>query len=347
MKLPFSAENFNFSGRIDLSQPGQAMLIWPGSYIGFCFSGTSVGIELENHRFWNGNRLGFVVDGKESFVEIGDGAGTYTLCENLPAGTHNCYIYKPMSGGYIMLINLVLGDGAYICKPMAKPRKRIEFYGDSVTAGDVVDADAYQGMPDPEGNMGQWDNAWHTYAMRVGRMLPAEVYITSQGGIALLDGTGYFEMPNMRGLESCYDKLKYCVNEEITKWDFSRFVPHVIVFAVGQNDHNPNPDCIYDTKHYRVKWEQKYIEIINSIRSHAPKATVVLALTVLNHDPAWDEALEEIKDKMGGEKNRVYHFVYSRCGKATPGHPRNAEQQEMAVELTDFLNSLPQDTWKN
>ncbi len=347
MKFPFNQENFNYSGRIDFSEPDGVLLVWPGSYIGFCFSGTGLALELENRRSWNGSRIGFVVDGNESLIEIGDGVGTYTLAENLPAGTHSCYIYKPMTGGYIKLLNLLLDDDARLLKPLPKPRKRIEFYGDSVTAGDVVDADEYMGKPDPEGNNGQWDNSWHTYAMRAGRMLPAEVYNTSQGGIAIFNGTGYFEMPNMRGMEDCYDKLRYCSFDKITKWDFSRFVPHVIVFAIGQNDHNPNPDCIYDKVYYRAKWEDKYIEIINSIRQHAPKATVVLALTVLNHDPAWDEAIEEIKDRMGGARNRVYHLVYSRCGKATPGHPRNQEQQEMAQELVDFLNSLPESTWRD
>ena len=347
MKHPFNQENFNYSGRIDFSEPDGVLLVWPGSYIGFCFSGTSLRLEYENRRSWNGTRIGFVVDGKESIIEIGDGLGTCTLCENLPAGTHSCYIYKPMSGGYIKLLNLLLDGDAHLLKPMPKPHKRIEFYGDSVTAGDVVDADEYMGKPDPDGNNGQWDNSWHTYAMRAGRMLPAEVYNTSQGGIAIFNGTGYFEMPNMRGVESCYDKLRYCSFDKITEWDFSRFVPHVIVFAIGQHDHNPNPDCIYDKVHYRAKWEDKYIEIINSIRQHAPKATVVLTLTLLNHDPAWDEAIEEIKDRMGGARNKVYHLMYSRCGKATPGHPRNAEQQEMAQELVDFLNSLPESTWRD
>lgn len=338
---------FNFSGRIDLLSYSDApLLVWPGSYISFSFKGSEIALTLENQRHWNGRRIGFVIDGSEKLFELEDGVQTVTLAEGLAPIRHNCVIYKPMSGGYIKLLGIDLGEGELV-EPLPKPKRRIEFYGDSVTAGDVVDADEYEGLPDPDGNNGQWDNSWHTYAMRVGRMLPAEVYNTSQGGIAIFDGTGYFEMPNMRGLESCYDKLKYCSADEITEWDFSRFRPHVIVFAVGQNDHNPNPDCIYDKVYYRVKWEQRYMDIITAVRKYSPKATVVLALTLLNHDPAWDEAIEEIKDKLGGEKNKVYHLVYNRCGKATPGHPRNNEQIEMANELAVFLNSLPESTWQD
>lgn len=340
-------DKFHLCGRIDTTREGSPLLVWPGSYISFAFSGTKLMAAVENIKRWNGDRLGVVIDGAESMVSLADGVQTVTLAENLENKRHEAVIYKPMSGGYIRICRLILEDSGIIRTPSARPKKRIEFYGDSVTAGDVVDADEYLGMPDPQENHGQWDNSWHSYAMRVGRMLPAQVFNTSQGGIALFDRTGFFEMPNMKGVESCYDRLKYCSFEDTTPWNFARFVPHVIVFAVGQNDSYPNPDCIYDRSFYRVKWEEKYIEIIESIRSHAPKATVVLALTLLNHAPSWDEALEEIKDKMGGEANKVYHFMYTRCGKATPGHPRNAEQIEMAKELTGFLNSLPESTWED
>ncbi len=177
-------------------------------------------------------------------------------------------------------------------------------------------------------------------------MLPAQINNTSQGGIAVFDGTGYFELPNTIGVESCYDKLRYSSSFETSKWDFSRFVPHVIVFAVGNNDDHPDSGCIMRPE-YREKWISKYIEIINDVRSHAPKAAVVLALTILMHNPAWDDAMEEIKNRLGGSDSRVYHYVYKRCGKGTPGHPRNKEQQEMASELTEFLNSLPEDVWQD
>lgn len=344
--LHIKGPKFNFSGRIDFSDPEMPLFVWPGSYITFSFEGIGISLKLENQRHWNGRRIGIVCDGEEKLIDLSDGIQTVALADGLSSGRHDCCIYKPMSGGYIRLMGLDLGSGRLL-DPLPKPKKRIEFYGDSVTAGDVVDADEYEGKPDPDGNNGQWDNSWHTYAMRVGRMLPAEVYNTSQGGIAVLDGTGYFEMPHMKGLESCYDKLKYCSCDEITKWDFPRFRPHVIVFAVGQNDNNPNPDCIYDKVFYRAKWEERYIDIINGARKFSPNATIILALTLLNHDPAWDEAIEEIKDKMGGEKNKVYHFVYTRCGRATPGHPRNNEQIEMANELAVFLNSLPESTWQD
>lgn len=333
-------------GRIDTDIENGIKLVWPGSYVKFYFDGTSLSVKINNFRFWNGKYIGAVIDGEEKKIELADGEQTVHIASNLADDRHEAIIYKRMAGHYFDVEKIILDDGAKLLEPDPLPEKKIEFYGDSVTAGDLVDYDDCTGKPDPAENDGSRDNSWHTYAMICARELPAQVYNTSQGGIAIFDGTGYFEMPSTKGLESCYDKLRYCSGDKITNWDFSRFVPHVIVFAVGQNDSSVGNDKIYDPE-YRDRWETRYMQIINSVRSHSPKAAVVLALTLMGHDSGWDNAIEEIKNRLGGEENGVYHLRYKRAGKATPGHPRNAEQREMADELIEFLNSLPQNIWQN
>ena len=52
------------------------------------------------------------------------------------------------------------------------------------------------------------------------------------------------------------------------------------------------------------------------------------------HDPRWDEVLDEIKEELG---DFVYRYRYRRNGAATPGHPRITEQNEMALELSQFI----------
>lgn len=344
-KVLFTDPKLQFTGRIDMTDPENPMMTWPGSYLRFEFRGTHLSLKVTNHRFWVGRFLGVVIDGDERCIPMCDGEQTLMLAENLKDVPHEVYIYKRMEGHYITLNELYLNDGGELLAPSPKPRKKIEVYGDSVSAGSVVDCDEYIGKSDPEDHGGFYDNSWHAYPLMLSRIMPCEVYVTSQGGIAIFDKTGYFEMPNMRGVESCYDKIGYCIDRPLTEWGWS-FKPHVIVFAVGQNDHNPDPDCLSKPDYYK-KWTDKYIEIASDIRSHSPKATIVFAMTVLMHDPIWDDAMEDIKNRMGGEENKVYHFMYSRCGKATPGHPRTAEQEEMARELKAFLDTLPEDTWED
>ncbi len=330
-------------GRIDTD--GGATLCWPGSMIVFRFRGTKLLIDGENRNFGWPTIMGAVIDGEEKQFKLGGSCQLekFVIAEGLEDKEHEAAIYKRMEGHYFT-VRKIYTDGELI-DPPPKPKKRIEVYGDSVSAGSVVDALDYVGKSDPEGHDGMFDNSWHAYPQIIARSLPAEVFDSSQGGIAIFDGTGYFEMPNTRGVESCFDKLRYSSYVPQKAWDFS-FVPHVVIFAIGQNDAYPDPDVLKkaDT---RERWISKYIEIVNAVRSHAPKAAAVFALTVLQHDPAWDEALDEICARLGGEKGRAYHFVYSRCGKATPGHPRYPEQEEMAGEMTAFLKTLPEEIWED
>ena len=57
-----------------------------------------------------------------------------------------------------------------------KSNRRIEVYGDSVSAGEVSEAVEYTGKPDPEHN-GQYSNSWYSYAWMTARRLDARFMI--------------------------------------------------------------------------------------------------------------------------------------------------------------------------
>ena len=57
------------------------------------------------------------------------------------------------------------------------------------------------------------------------------------------------------------------------------------------------------------------------------------------HDPEWDKAIDEIKDRLNEMGIKAYHNMFSRNGAATPGHPRLPEHNEMAEELTAFIKN--------
>ena len=80
------------------------------------------------------------------------------------------------------------------------------------------------------------------------RRLHAEIHDVAQGGIPLLDGTGWFAAPDYLGMESVYDKITYNPQlGESRQWDFSAYVPHVVIIALGQNDNHP--DDAYAAEH--------------------------------------------------------------------------------------------------
>ncbi len=334
-----------YMGRIDRSVPDAPAFYWPGSLVQFRFSGKTLHIEIENHSYdagnGNGLTLGFLLDGAESALELSPENDTVqTLTVTAPDhGLHTFKLFKRQDGPHCFkLRGFLIEDGAEI-SPLGLPKRKIEAFGDSVTAGSWVDLYERVGQNDYPDYTAKYDNAWHSYAMLTGRMLDAQVHLTAQGGIALLDNTGYYENGAV-GMETAYTKLSYQpAAGEMTDWDFSRYVPDAVIFAIGQNDHHVGTlDNQIPDPEKRERWLNTYCRIIEDLMGKYPDAQFVLLLTVLMHDTYWETLLDEACARLGS--SRVRRFRFTRSGSATPGHPRVPEQCEMACELTEFLRGI-------
>lgn len=336
--IPADSGCFQFVGRIDFDDPKRPVLVWPYSYIDTVFTGTSVGMVIKNIKLQEHTYMGAQVDGRMVTIDLGDewDDTLYMLAEDLPEGEHTLRIYKRMAAAnYVEFAGIVLDEGAQAHDPEHEYSYKLEVYGDSVTAGEVTEALGYEGICDPA-HHSQYDNSHFSYAAMLARKLNAEVHIMGQGGIALLDGTGYFCSDQLTGMESCFDKMQYSPYRPTKEWDFKRFTPDAVIIAIGQNDANPEPERIKDPE-YRRMWKDKYMHMVNVLRVKYPEAKFILTLTVLNHDRTWDDALREIVSEFRSPK--ITYFEFSRGGRATHGHPRATEQEEMAGELYWYFRS--------
>ncbi|MBQ8903475.1 MAG: lipase, partial [Oscillospiraceae bacterium] len=282
--------------------------------------------------------FGAVIDGLQYKIDMKNenGAAEYTVAENLPDEEHTLILFKRQGAAHYFRFISVETDGEVL--PSAeKYDLKLEYYGDSVSAGEVTEALYYDGHCDPENHGSIYDNSYFSYTWILARRLNAEFYNNSQGGLALFDKTGYFYDKDLTGLETTYNKLSYVPYAPmgLTEWDFSRYTPDIVVFAIGQNDASPDPKAIFD-KEYAEKWKSKYKEIVLELKERYGNVKFLLITTVLMHDPRWDEVLDEIKEELG---DYVYRYRFNRNGAATPGHPRATEQTEMAAELEQFIRA--------
>ncbi|MGN0632978.1 MAG: electron transporter RnfD [Oscillospiraceae bacterium] len=329
---------------------GFPRFVFAGTSVTVRFKGTGAKCVIRNHRFYNVSELGFVIDGRREKAEFEHKEEdiVITLCEGLEDTEHELTLYKKHAGShYFEFKGFILSEGAELLAAKPLPKRKIECYGDSVSAGEVVLAVDYTASTDPEGHDGIYDDAWLSYPMITARNLGAQLNNIAQGGIAIFDNTGYYHAPNFIGMETAYDKVCYFPEAEggMTNWDFSKYTPDLVIFAVGQNDpHNEgNPDNDINDPVFREKWKNGYKKIISDLRSKYPNAVFVLLLTVLMHSPDWDNVLDEIVAELHDEK--ISHFKFTRTGKATPGHPRITEQYEMAEELTAYISSMGGGIW--
>ena len=178
------------------------------------------------------------------------------------------------------------------------------------------------------------------------RMLNAQIHDIAQGGIALMDGQGWFHEPDQIGMESAWNKIRFNKTfGELTEWDFNQYTPQVVVVAIGQNDNHPFD---YMSEDYMcekaILWRKHYTEFLKKLRQVYPKASIVCCTTLLEHDSSWDKAIDDVVVSMGDRK--ISHCIFKRNGAATPGHLRIPETYEMARELADYIENLGIEEWK-
>lgn len=340
-------ELLQYCGRIGKAECGDPEFVFACSFVRWRFKGTSAAVVLTNSRYYWNSYAGCIVDGEQKKFELPEeGTVRLELATQLEDKEHEIVFFKRMDACHSFVLHgIVLNEEAELIGQEPLPDRRIEVFGDSVSAGEVSEAVDYVGESDPEHN-GEYSNSWYSYSWLTARKLNAQLHNNAQGGIALLPGTGWFAGPDFMGLEQTYDKIKYYPDyENATQWDFSKYIPHVVIVAIGQNDANPEDYMKTDYEGEKAEnWRSHYRSFLLRLRELYPAAYIITATTVLRHDPAWDRAIDEVT--RGLDDDRISHFLYSRNGDATPGHIRIPEAIEMADELAAYIEGLGEEVWK-
>ena len=348
-----------YEGRVDKTNPERPVFIFPNSCVHFRARAKKIAIRIENKNvYWN-NYLGVLVDGTQTKLHLSneEGMQEFLIVDNETEAEHEITVFKRMDACHYFTFEGILlhAGGELLAPPVIESRdgfetkRRMEFYGDSVTAGEVSEAIEYVGKEDPE-HQGEFSNAYYSYAAMTARKLGAKIHNISQGGIALLDGTGYFCAPILLGMESVYDKVKYNPElGEITAWDFSKYTPQIVVIVFGQNDKQPvdyMKEEFFDEKNSNpqaVHWKECYKKFVRKIRKKYPKALIILTTTILCHELNWDRTIKRVAKEMDDEK--VVYFGYSQTGCGTKGHIRIGEAEKMSLELVKFIRSFGESVW--
>ena len=302
---------------------------------------------VENRNLYWDNYVGAIVDGQQKkWLLKKKGQTEIVLVDEQEGGEHEIIVFKRKDGCHEMIFcSLELSDGGRLLSPPVVPERKIEVYGDSVSAGEVSEAEDYLGKEDPVHN-GEYSNSWYSYGWMTARRLNAQIHDIAQGGIALMDKTGWFFEPNAIGMESVWDKVHYVPElGKSTLWNFSQYTPDVVIVAFGQNDSHPYDYMKEDFYGKRaVLWRKRYGEFLKNLRAKYPQAQIICCTTLLCHDKAWDASIEQVCRQLADE--RISHYMFRRNGSGTPGHLRVKEAEEMAKELAVYIKKIMPDGWQ-
>ena len=261
------------------------------------------------------------------------------LAQNLENKKHTIRVYK-RSECLISKVGLksVSTDGEII-EVDAKPLDyKLEFYGDSVTCGYAVESDNFY-----ERFSSRTENAMKTYANVAANILNADVSLISCGGYPMYQSK-YSKDCSPDNIPAMFSLADVEYHTKLThQWDNSKYIPDVIVIALGANDGSILRGL---TGQDRVKflntYKQKYIDFISLIRNtYGEDKLVIVSDEILELGSEFNDAMDEVASYFNSDK--VIRAKYSAYEKAIDrtlpgeGHPNKEMQYLAGVELADLI----------
>lgn len=337
--------HIQYVGRISFQNPERPAWNYPGVQINAAFEGTSAKLVCKPGSGYFMAQIDEAEPFKVAFR--GERDSVVTIATALPHRRHTVrlmyciegYEMRPEFWGFVF-------DGP-VCDAPALPSKTIEFIGNSITC-------AYGNEATHEGEHFQYEteNHYNGYAQMTARALGAQAYVVARSGIGVYR---HYDGPKTgtpsSSMATQYDYTIYATDAslrqpgtlEAERWDFDRFQPQVVCINLGTNDlstHN------YDVKLFR----QAYEKLLHQVRSHNPKAKIVLLTGSMLNGKELDIArknLDEIAENAKRDGDReVYRFDFTPAdGQLKYGadwHPSLWQHQKMAAELTAYLRALMQ-----
>ncbi len=314
-----------YVGRVDTRVPHARGLSWSGTELRARFTGTQLGLRmLAEHGV---NYFDVEVDGRRHLLVVqGSAPREWRLRETLAAGAHELRIVKRTEGlmAEARLLGLHLAvDAKLLAPPPARPL-RLEFYGDSITAG-ACDGD--MGV-DQYDDLSTHDGA-RAYGALTARRLDADYVGIAVSGIGITRSWNELLMPQV------WDRVAPHVDAPIAAID--EHAPDVVLVNLGQNDHGfpasrgePFPD----------DFAPRYLDFVRHLRQRYPHARLVLlvgGMTAWKEEPQLLPAIQAAARTLHDEGDAlVWTYTFKAFAYA---HPRIDVHEQMSEELVAFLKA--------
>lgn len=329
--ISFKNKNISYEGRI-LFTADAAELMWPGTSVTINFIGTGISGTFKDQD--TSNYYNVIID-KDSIYKIQFDTlkKTVLLAEGLPYGKHSLQLFKrtEWDKGKTWFYGFVENSKTRLLKPDKLPKRKIEFFGNSITCGYAI-YDSAKDFP-----YGYYENNYDAYAAITARHFNARYYCTAKSGIGIMVSWFPLIMPEM------YNRLD--PTDSTSKWDFSKYTPDLVVINLLQND--SWIVTMPDNEQFKKKFGSSppdesqivaaYKNFVQTIRSTYPKAQIICMLgnmDITKKGSPWPGYVQKAVDELHDKKIFTYFAPY----KNTYGHPKIKEQITLADGLIKFID---------
>lgn len=323
-------DNVLYMGRIYFDDSLGALFNYPGVTAMLNFEGTGLSMDARP----GSGQFMIEIDGGSPFkVTFNDSTETIVLADSMDYGVHSARVTYAVEGHEIrpaMKGFDILGPGARLLPPPARPGKKIEFIGNSITCGYGTEADSGQVHFSFE-----TENHTLSYAYLAARALDLDMNVVARSGIGMYrsyggarEGTPGNRMPDV------YDRTLYYSADHM--WDHKSFEPDIIFINLGTNDtslDDYNIDLFTDM----------YGKFLDHLRELHPDSKIVLATGCMLNGETLD-IMKAAHDRVAEGRKNVYRFDFTpatgELGYGADFHPSRAQAAKMAEELIPYLRDL-------
>ncbi len=340
--------NYHYVGRV-LRETGAVVLTGSGMYVETKFSGTKFTAKFDDQNWGNaGSRLRFLVyNASNTLVKnvigtVPNGATNHSISvTGLASATYRLQIVRESGQdfGALRFKGLTLDSGKTISDPGATIKTRkIEFYGDSVTAGVQAGSSTARGSSSP-------DSGYNSYANRLGRLYGATPWNDGISGLGVLNGKSFFGGASGGvGLESTYNKI-VLVENDLRTYNFGSFKPQLVVMAMGINDVGTG---VLPSSSDKARWNTKYKEIVRDIATKhqfSGQGGPVFLFTVPplgSYSQDAKAGVQEVANQLKGEGYDAYFWAgYSQDlydNTSDGSHPNAADHVKISDQLKSYID---------
>ena len=334
MFIGFSNPEIDYWGRIDTTKIEAAELYWSGTSVKMNFEGKSIQALLEDET--GDNYYNIIIDNE--FVSILKPDTTkryYQLASNLSEGKHVIEIFKrtEWNRGKTNFYGFKIDNNVKLLPKLAPKKRKIEFYGNSITAGYAVEDISGKDSPDST-----YTNNYLSYAAITARHYDAKYQCICKSGIGITVSWDSLIMPEM------YDRL--VPTDNTSEWDFNLYSPDIVVINLLQNDSwlvdlpeheefkkrfgNKTPD-----DEFLINAYQKFVA---DLRGKYPNACIICSLGSMDAAKEGSKWIGYIEKAVAKLKDKAIYTHFMPYIEAT-AHPSIKDQEEMANSLIQFIDN--------
>lgn len=324
-----------YTGRVVKSQNGEVTFNWSGTYFETSFTGRYFAMKASDTKK---NYYNVFIDDQTPFVVTVSGTDSLVVfAKDLKKGTHKIRVQKRTEGeqGKTTIHSFILSKGARLINPGIERKRRIEFIGNSITAGYGT-----EGKTKTEPFKPETENCNYAYGCIISRFFDADYTLIAHSGRGAARNYGDTARVSKVSMK---DLMLYTYDEDRLKnwdfrdfkWNFKEYRPDLVVINLGSND--------FSTKPHPLKEEflGAYDKIINQIRENYGDVKILCVA------PPKGNAFDYLREFCIERKDPNIHFaaylngVYNNdSDQGSSGHPNFTGQRKIAMTLIPHISSI-------